>query len=95
MFAPQYSLRRLLLFTVACCLFAYLISMAVQGREWALPFVIIGIASVVCLVLYALFFLIGWVFSLLLKDLRWKPKTESPFAGDRPAPQILPPDHTL
>ena len=95
MFAPQFTLRKLLLFTVACCVFAYLVSMAVQGHDWALPFVISGIAVAVAMVLYSVFFLIGWIFSLLLKDLRWKQTTESPFASDRPAPQILPPDHTL
>lgn len=95
MLAPQFSLRKLLFFTVLCCLFAYLISMAVRGEQWALPFVIVGIAAVTAMVLYAVFFLIGWIFSLLLKDRRRKPNTESPFASDRPAPQILPPDHTL
>ena len=95
MFAPQFSIRKLLLFTVVCGLFFYLVSMAVRGHEWAIPLVVVGLAAVASLVVYALFFLVAWVFSLVLKDLHWKPQSESPFAKDRPAPQIVPPDQTL
>ena len=92
MFAPQFSIRRLLAFTVVCCVFFSFVSLAVRGRLWAVPFALIGVAVVVSLVVYALFFFIAWLFSLALKNLHWQPKSHSPFAQHRPAPQILPPD---
>ncbi len=95
MFAPQFSIRKLFLLTATCGIYSYLVSLAVQGHKWPIPFVIVGIAAVTAFALYAWFFLIAWIFSVLLKDLRWRPKTESPFATDRPAPQIVPPDHSL
>jgi len=92
MIAPQFSIRRLLAFTVVCSVFFYFVSMAVRGRLWAVHFALIGIAVVVSLVVYALFFFIAWLFSLALKDLYSQPKSHSPFAQHRPAPQIVPPD---
>lgn len=95
MFAPQFSLRKLLLLIFACCLFTSLGSVAMRGELWPIPFLVVGVASAVAFILYAVVFLIAWIFSTLLKDLYWKDESQSPFAQDRPAPQILPPDQTL
>ena len=65
MLIPQFSLRFLLAVTTVAALVCLVISLAVQGHQWAAGVSIGLLALAVALALHGLLFFLVWLFSLL------------------------------
>ncbi len=91
MLIPKFSIRFLLGLMTAVAVFCLIASFAMQGQAWALA-LCLALGSLLSVFLsYALYFWLTLPLSLLDAALRGPPQPTSPFATDRPPPQILPP----
>lgn len=91
MLIPRFSIRSLLLLTTGCGFVFLILNFGVRGHFWARA-VWIGLASLLLsFVLFAAFFAGAFVLASLFGMVRREPKAASPFATDRPPPQVIPP----
>ena len=91
MLIPRFSIRWLLIVTAVFAAFFFLVSVAVRGEPWAIA-VSVALGSLALLVvIHAGFFLVAWLIAEMI-GLAWRPQQpESPFATEKPPPQIVPP----
>ena len=92
MIIPQFTIRRLLAIITACSVVFLVLARAVSGDTWA-----IGVSASVGTLVLIMFVNAGlfatvWVCQQAGSRLRKTPGEASPFASDRAAPQILPPE---
>ncbi len=92
MLIPRFSLRAYFVATLLMALVGIAGSFALRGHDWAVA-VLAALGSLVVLfVLYAVAFICAWGFvEIALARAQRRQRPASPFATDRPAPQILPP----
>jgi hypothetical protein len=92
MLLPQFTTRRLLAIISACAVFFLVLSMAVQGRTWAIAVSIVGGAALLTLVLFALLFQMAYVLAQLMGTVRKPQRPQSPFAQHTPPPRHISPE---
>ena len=91
MLIPKFSIRSLLGLMTVSAFFFLVVSLAVQGKTWAVS-TSLAIASVlVAFTLYVAFFGVAFIFAAIVGGLRVKPQRATPFATSEPPPQLVPP----
>ena len=91
MLIPRFTIRWLLLLTTLSGVFFLTVSLAVQGKTWAIALSLAVGSVVVAFLLYAAFFGFAFILASMLGGFRQVPGTGSPFATGAPPPQIVPP----
>jgi len=94
MLIPQFTTRYLFGLIAACAVLFFVASLAVNGHYiWAIA-LIVGVGSIALLFgVFALVFWCAWVMASIFRTRDDSQNSAgSPFAEDRPAPQILPPN---
>lgn len=91
MLIPRFSIRWLLLLTTVCAAFFFFLTFAVRGEAWAMG-VTIGVGSLsIVFMVHALFFMAVWVMTEVVGQAEQTRRIESPFATEKPPPQIVTP----
>jgi hypothetical protein len=92
MLIPRFTIRWLLLLTVACALVAMLASMALKGSIVAISMTIALGGAVGMILLYAIVFCVAWGAAKLWRQFATVRSSTSPFATHTLPPQLLRPD---
>jgi hypothetical protein len=91
MLIPRYSVRTLLLQTVAVAVYCLFLTLAINGHLWAIGILAVLHSLIFLLILHALVFAmtapIAWAYGSLAKQ----PAPTSPFATEQPPPQLVSP----
>ena len=91
MLIPRFSVRTLLLLTVAVAVYCLCLTLAFSGHLWAIGLGAAIHSVILLLMLHALVFAmtapIAWAYGSLGKQ----PAPASPFATEQPPPQLVPP----
>ncbi|GIW92088.1 MAG: hypothetical protein KatS3mg110_0129 [Pirellulaceae bacterium] len=92
MLIPRFTLRTYFVVCVMVALMGVVANYAWKGQTWAVALLAAVGSFVVMFVLYAAAFIGAWGFvEIALARARRRQQPTSPFATDRPAPQVLPP----
>ena len=94
MLGPKFTIRlplAVMTFTGLLCLVSVF---AGRGHSWAVAVLTTIFTVVLGFLVYAMFFVITWIFSCVVGQFETK-QPRSPFAQHRPPPQIVPPDEPL
>jgi hypothetical protein len=92
MLVPQFTTRRLLAIISACAVFFLVLSLAVQGRVWAIAISVAVGSAVLAMILFALLFQLAYVLATLIGSVRKPQRPQSPFAQHTPPPRHIPPE---
>jgi hypothetical protein len=107
MWAPQFTIRRLLLWTTLAAVLAVVASFARQGHVGARAVIMMVMMLAISFLVYATLFVIASVAGSGLASavgrLSWRrrphaelnPESQSPFAEHRPPPQMIRPEDPL
>jgi len=90
MLIPRFSVRSYFIATVVLAIFFVMLGCAVNGQGWARGVSVAIIGAAGTFAVYAVLFAIAWSF-VEGRALLVKPRPQSPFAGDDPPKQIIPP----
>ncbi len=91
MLIPRFTIRYILIVMTLCGLFFLVVSLAIQGKTWAIAASLSGASVVVTFLLYAAFFGFAYVLASIFGVFRQRPTGGSPFANAELPPQIVPP----
>lgn len=92
MLIPRFTIRSLLILTAVCGVLFAIVALALRQHVWAMA-VSIGAGSLVLAFLcYGASFGVAYGLASALGVLQPTPRGGSPFAGNAPPPQIIPPD---
>jgi hypothetical protein len=86
---PRFSVRWLLILMAASAVGAFLVSLAVSGRIWAIAFSIALAGFMISVVFYAVSFLAAWAIAELWRFVFLRKTAASPFATHQPPPRLL------
>lgn len=92
MFAPRYSLQRLLLITTGCGLIFFVVAQGVRGKTVAQVLTVWMLCGLALVVMYALTFLTAWLVELLV-PLPPDTTADTPFAEHKLPPRMVPPEN--
>jgi len=91
MLIPRFTLRSLLLTTAGLAVFAWVVSQAVHGENWAVAICIAAAGIPTMFMLYAGVFLLAYVIARTMSPVRREGDTANPFASAGLPPQLVPP----
>jgi hypothetical protein len=91
MLIPRFTIRWLLALTAVCAVFFLILTFGVRGALWAAAMSIAVGSLIVAFACYAVVFAGGYLLASTFCLLRTKTQAASPFATDRPPPQIITP----
>ncbi len=91
MLIPRFTVRLLLLLTTLCGVFFYVVTLAIQGRLWAMGVSAAVGALALSFLVYAAVFGMAWMIASLFGVFRSRRVAASPFADSRPPPQYVQP----
>ncbi len=81
--------------TASAAVYFLIVSFALRGRTWAIAVSVAIAVVLLTFLVYAVVFLVGWVFAIVEQEMRKPPEAQSPFASSAPPPQIIPPEGPL
>jgi threonine/homoserine/homoserine lactone efflux protein len=91
MLIPRFTIRWLLALMTVSSVFFLVVSLAVQGKTWAIA-LSVSVASLgVAFTMYAVFFGMAYVMASTGSAFRRSPVVGTPFATAEPPPQLVPP----
>jgi len=91
MLIPRFSIRFLLTLTALCAVFFFVVTLSLQGSQWATAVSVAITGLVLCMVVQAMTFGIAWAFTSCFGVFRAPVSATSPFASAKPPPQIIEP----
>jgi hypothetical protein len=92
MIIPRFTVRWLLVLMACCAVYAFVVSLAVTGRTWAVG-ISLAIGSILLtFVLHAAAFCSAWGVSALWRLWTGRRVAASPFATETSPPQLLRPE---
>ena len=92
MLIPRFSLGWLFSATTVLAVFFLVVTLAVEGRPWAIGVSVAFSSLVVIALVHALMFALIWPITEHRRRVGRVRQPTSPFATELPPPQILPPD---
>jgi hypothetical protein len=91
MLIPRFTIRWLFLLTTLAGVFFLVVSLAIQGKIWAIALAVSVASLFVTFLLYAAFFGLAYALASLVGAFRRRPAGGTPFATAEPPPQLVPP----
>ncbi len=91
MLIPRFSLRFLLSLMTACGVFFFVVTLAVQGSQWATAVCVAVVGLILSMLVQASTFGVAWAFTSLFGLFRQPESATSPFASSKPPPQVVEP----
>lgn len=91
MLIPRFTIRWLLVLMTVSGFFFLLVGFGVRGHSWALAISLAIFSVVFAFACYFVFFLGAFFFASLFGIVQRPKSAESPFATERPPPQLVPP----
>ncbi|HJN11444.1 MAG TPA: hypothetical protein QF564_22370 [Pirellulaceae bacterium] len=91
MLIPRFSIRFLLLLTTICAVFFFVVTLAVQGSQWATAISIAIAGLVLTMLVQAGTFGVAWALTSFFGVFRSAESATSPFASAKPPPQYIEP----
>ena len=91
MLIPRFSLRFLLMLTTVCAVFFFILTLAIQGSQWATAVSVAMAALLLSMLVQASTFGVAWAFTSLFGLFRAPESATSPFASSRPPPHVVTP----
>ncbi|MGE0761575.1 MAG: hypothetical protein AB7F89_12860 [Pirellulaceae bacterium] len=93
MLIPRFSVRWLLFLMSLCAVVAFIVSLGMGGRAWAVALAaMLGTAALMA-VLYAGLFCVAWGLARMSRLWLDRRVASSPFATHTPPPQIIAPEN--
>ena len=94
MIIPRFTVRWLLALMAVCAVLAFIVSLAVTGRIWAVALSIAVAGLVLTFMGYAAAFCVAWGIAELWRFATGRRIAISPFATHTPPPQVLRPEES-
>jgi len=91
MLIPRFSIRFLLLLTAVCAVFFFVVTLAVQGSQWATAVSVAIAGFLLSMLLQATTFGVAWAISSFFGVFRMEESPSSPFVSAQPPPQYVEP----
>jgi hypothetical protein len=91
MLIPRFTIRWLFLLMTVAGVFFLVVSLALQGRIWAIALSVSLGSLVLVFLMYALFFGLAFAVVSIRRPFRHRPVLGTPFATSEPPPQLVPP----
>jgi len=91
MLIPRFSIRFLLLLTTFCAVFFFVMTLAVQGSQWAVAVCVATGGLLLSMLMQAGTFGVAWAFTSFFGLFRRDELASSPFASAKPPPQYIEP----
>ena len=91
MLIPRFSIRFLLLLTTICAVFFFIVTLAVQGNQWAIAVAVAITGLVASMLVQASTFGVAWAITSFFGVFRSQESATSPFASAKPPPQYIEP----
>ncbi len=91
MLIPRFSLRFLLFLMTVCGVFFFVVTLAVQGSQWAVALSVAVGGLLISMLLQASSFGLAWALTSVFGMFRRKDVATSPFASSKPPPQVIEP----
>ncbi|PHR98418.1 MAG: hypothetical protein COA78_26115 [Blastopirellula sp.] len=92
MLMPQFTIFRLMIFIAVCAVISWIAMSAVRGEVWSIAIMLTLFSFAIWAVLQFILVTAGYIITLIASKVTPE-QAVSPFATDRPAPQILPPSN--
>jgi hypothetical protein len=91
MLIPRFTIRWLLALMTVASVFFLVVSLAVQGKTWAIALSITVASLGAAFLMYAVFFGLAYAMASTGSAFRQSPVVGTPFATAEPPPQLVPP----
>ena len=91
MLIPRFSVRFLLLLTTFCAVFCFVVTLAVQGSQWAMAVSVAVVGFALSMVVQASTFGVAWATATFFGVFRRQESATSPFASAKFPPQVVEP----
>ena len=91
MLIPRFSIRFLLFLTTVCAVFFFIVTLAVQGSQWATAVSVAIVGLLLSMLVQASTFGVAWAITSFFGVFRVEESPSSPFASAKPPPQYIEP----
>ena len=91
MLIPRFSIRFLLLLTTLCAVFFSIVTLAVQGSQWAIAVSVAVAGLALSMLVQASTFGVAWTVASFCGVFRRRESATSPFASAKLPPQYIEP----